>query len=90
MLLKPRKIAKDPAFSYNIGENCNGCQVLWDSQDGTLCTDPSAPVYKWNNTERDLPDKRSFYASQIAVLAMKVNRHLERQAESCVLRRKAA
>jgi hypothetical protein len=79
-----------PLSNNMYAENCNGCQMLWDSQDGTLCTDPSAPVYKWNNTERDLPDKRSFYASQIAVLAMKVNRQLERQAESCVLRRKAA
>jgi hypothetical protein len=31
-------------------------------------------LYKWKNTERHFPDIRSFYASQVAVLAMKVLR----------------
>ena len=79
-----------PLSNSMYAENCNGCQVLWDSREGTLCTDPNSPVYKWNNTERNLPDKRSKYASEVAVLAIISKRQLERQTKSCVLRRKAA
>jgi hypothetical protein len=75
-----------PLSNSMYAKNCTGCQLLWDSNEGTLCNDPSAPVYKWNNTERHQPDKRSFYASQVAVLAMMINRQLE----SRVLRRKDA
>lgn len=69
-------------------EDCSGCKLLWDSPKGTLCTDPSAPLYKWNNTQRVNPDERSYYASQVAVLAMWAKRYLERRVGSCVLRRK--
>lgn len=70
--------------------NCTGCQLLWSSSHGNLCTDPGAPLYNWHNTGRHQPDERSFYASQIAVLAMKLIRQLERRVERCTLRRKAA
>ncbi|MGB3210100.1 MAG: hypothetical protein WBB19_05275 [Desulforhopalus sp.] len=51
-------------------EKCKGCQTLWDSNQGSLCTDPQSPVYRWINTDRNQPDKRSFYARQVAVIAM--------------------
>lgn len=69
----------------SVGD-CNGCKSLWDSSQGTLCTDPGAPLSKWEKTERDLAETRSLYASQVAVLAMKAGRHATRR----VVRRKAA
>ena len=71
-------------------EDCSGCQLLWDSEHGTLCTDPDAPLSKWKNTEKSQPDQRSLYASQVAVLAMRLKKQLEREGGSPVLRRKAA
>jgi hypothetical protein len=50
---------------------CDGCKILWNSEMGTLCTDPSSPVNKWKVSERHYPDDRSFYASQVAVLAQR-------------------
>lgn len=65
---------------------CRGCKLLWDSNQGSLCTDPDAPMARWIKTERELPDTRSLYASQIAVLAMKAGQRSRRN----VIRRKAA
>ncbi len=63
--------ANNCPLSNNMhAEKCNGCQFLWDNHEGTLCTDRNSPVYKWMNTELSQPDKRSSYASQVAVLAM--------------------
>lgn len=52
------------------GDTCNGCGPIWQSANGTLCTDPDSPLYKWSNTSTQYPDYRSYYASQVAVLAM--------------------
>ena len=61
-----------PLSNKSKEKDCDGCKILWNSEQGTLCTDPSAPIYKWKNTERHYPDDRSFYASQTAVLAMRL------------------
>lgn len=79
-----------PLSNSKYAEKCNGCKLLWDSQEGTLCTDPSAPVYKWNNTERHQPGKRTTYASQVVILAMMTKRQLERQVKRYIVRRKVA
>jgi len=60
-----------PLANKSEEKKCDGCKELWSSDIGTLCTDPDAPLYKWKTTSRSLPDDRSFYASQTAVLAMK-------------------
>jgi hypothetical protein len=56
------------------GDDCTGCQAIWDHENGTLCTDPDSPLFKWQNTSREIPDFRSYYASQVAVLGMKAMR----------------
>ena len=52
-------------------KECTGCSVLWESESGSLCTDRDSPLYKYQATSIHYPDYRSFYASQVAVLAMK-------------------
>ncbi len=52
-------------------EDCDGCIAIWQSENGSLCTDPDAPISKWQATSRHHPDFRSYYASQVVVLAMK-------------------
>lgn len=59
-----------PLCNETEAKDCNGCKILWNSDNGTLCADPRAPVHKWNNTPIDDHD-RAFYASEVAVLAMK-------------------
>ena len=75
-----------PLSNNSKEKNCDGCKVLWDSREGTLCTDPNAPLYKWKATERQQPDDRSLYASQVAVLAMKVIRE---KSSKVILRKKS-
>jgi len=65
-----------PLSTGSKEKDCDGCKILWDSEKGTLCTDPRAPIYKWENTERHYPDTRSVYASHTAVMAMKYIRGL--------------
>jgi hypothetical protein len=60
-----------PISNESAEKDCDGCKELWPPGKGTLCTDPCAPLHKWKNTPRHSPDYRSFYASQVAVLAMK-------------------
>ena len=38
--------------------NCDGCNMLWESAKGTLCSDSRSPLYKWKNTSIELPDER--------------------------------
>ncbi|MBT8353681.1 MAG: hypothetical protein KJO60_04100 [Desulfofustis sp.] len=53
-------------------QDCSGCcETLWESKQGTLCSDPRSPLVQWANTELEYPHDRSFYASKLAVLAMK-------------------
>jgi hypothetical protein len=59
-----------PLSTSPKADECGGCQMLWQSDKGTLCTDPDAPLYKWKNTDRQQPDDRSFYAGHVADLAM--------------------
>lgn len=59
-----------PLCNQTEAKDCNGCEILWDSDRGTLCTDYRGPIYKWNNSAIDSHD-RPFYASEAAVLAMK-------------------
>lgn len=59
---------------------CDGCRPLWNFDKGSLCTDPDSPLYKWRNTDRQDPDKRTFFASQVAVLAMNVIADLENES----------
>lgn len=70
-------------------EDCNGCELLWERTQGTLCTDPRSPLHNWLNTERNQPDKRRFYASQLAVMAVNFSRQQERRIERRILRRKS-
>jgi hypothetical protein len=60
-----------PLSNMSEEKACDGCKNLWNSERGTLCTDPLAPLQKWKVTERYYPHYRSYYASQVAVLAMK-------------------
>jgi len=57
-------------LANSADDNCDGCRLLWNSENGTLCTDTDSPVYKWKNTSRHRPDDRCYYASHIAVIAM--------------------
>lgn len=68
-----------PLANSNKEGDCTGCKMLWKSERGTLCTDSDAPLYKWQTTDRQLPDDRSYYASQIAVLAMRLAHDLEQR-----------
>lgn len=78
-----------PLSNSDSVKDCSGCSMLWDSKNGTLCTDPAAPLYKWQNTEKNMPDDRSFYASQTAVLAMHLINDSESTEELCKVRRAA-
>ena len=59
-------------------KECSGCQMLWESNSGNLCTDPDSPVFQWKNTDRVWADERISYASRTAVLAMKLSYALDR------------
>jgi len=63
-----------PLSNKSKEKDCNGCKMLWESEKGSLCTDPGSPLHKWKNTKIDRPDDRSFFASQITVLAIKALR----------------
>lgn len=69
--LDTRWVNDCPLSNKSEVSKCDGCKMLWKSEQGTLCTDTSSPLYKWKHTDTDHPDDRSYYASQIAVLAMK-------------------
>ncbi len=71
-------------------EKCSGCQLLWDSTQGNLCTDSGAPLFKWKNTERHQLGKRSSYARKVAALAMKSRSRSKLRTERCSLHRKTA
>ena len=58
-----------PLSTSPNADDCGGCQILWQSDKGTLCTDPDAPLNKWIKTDRQQPDDRSFYAGHVADLA---------------------
>lgn len=60
-----------PLSNVTQGIGCNGCQIIWKSDKGTLCTDPATPLYQWLNTEKEQPENRPIYASSLAVLAIK-------------------
>lgn len=59
-----------PLSDISSEKSCEGCQIIWKSNKGTLCTDPESPLYQWINTEEKQPENRSVYASQVAVLTM--------------------
>jgi hypothetical protein len=79
-----------PLSNSELVSNCDGCRLLWPSSTGTLCTDPAAPLYKWRATAVQQPDHRSFYASQVAVLALKAVRIVEDQIKCCKARKSRA
>ncbi len=56
-------------LANKASEDCDGCIAIWHSGNGSLCTDPYSPVFKWQATSRHHPDFRSYYASRVAVLA---------------------
>lgn len=61
-----------PLSDSSENQDCSGyCESLWESKQGTLCSDPRSPLVQWANTEVKYPHDRSFYASKLAVLAMK-------------------
>ena len=72
-----------PLSNESEESDCDGCKILWSDGNGTLCSDPQAPLYKWKNTERHFPDDRSFYASKVAVLAMNVLRRHSGKVMCC-------
>lgn len=72
--------------SSNV-KDCSGCKMLWGSQNGTLCSDPSSPLVKWQTAKKELPDDRSYFASQLAVLAMHCIHELEDRGNRDGLRR---
>ncbi len=58
-------------LANNPDENsCDGCRLLWNSENGTLCTDADSPLYKWMHASRHHPDDRVYYASHVAVIGM--------------------
>ena len=61
----------DCPLANNVRDECDGCSELWQSAQGSLCADPNSPVAKYLDADRDNPDFRSHYASQVAVLAMR-------------------
>jgi hypothetical protein len=65
-----------PLSNSDVVSECNGCNLLWAGETGSLCNDPESPVNKWKITEIENPDYRSYYASQVAILAMKATRNL--------------
>ena len=79
-----------PLCNSPVASNCDGCTLLWKSHKGTLCTDLDSPLYKWRATDIQHPDDRSFYASQVAVLAMKAIRSLEDKMKCCEIRKTKA
>jgi hypothetical protein len=72
-----------PLSNSELVSNCDGCRPLWPSGSGSLCTDPNAPLYKWRATDVQQPDYRSFYARQVAVLAMKAMRDPATKTTHC-------
>ncbi len=60
-----------PLSNKKPDSDCSGCASLWTSGSGTLCEDPQSPLNKWAFTKVDYPHDRSYYASQLAVLALK-------------------
>jgi len=62
-------------LSSTSQEDCDGCQMIWKSDKGTLYTDHTAPLYQWLNTEKAQRENRAVYASSVAVLAMDVLRN---------------
>ncbi|MCP4337888.1 MAG: hypothetical protein GY799_03150 [Desulfobulbaceae bacterium] len=72
-----------PLSNSELVSNCDGCKLLWPSGRGTLCTDPNAPLFKWRATDVMQPDYRSFYASQVAVLALKAMRNPANKMANC-------
>jgi len=79
-----------PLCNSKTVSNCDGCKLLWDSSRGTLCTDLDSPLYKWRATDMQHPDDRSYYASQVAVLALKALRSLNNIRRSSEERRAKA
>ena len=47
---------------------CRNCEMLWKTEQGSLCTDQSSPLVKWRGTSLDDPDNRTWYANRIAML----------------------
>jgi hypothetical protein len=48
---------------------CQECKPLWNSADGSLCSDPASPLRQWQKTETSDPDSRSWYAGKLVDLA---------------------
>jgi hypothetical protein len=71
-----------PLSNSDIVPECDGCSVLWASEAGSLCSDPGSPMSKWKTTEIENPDFRSYYASQVAILAIKATRSLDTKVKS--------
>jgi hypothetical protein len=63
-------------LANSADEDCDGCRLLWNNENGTLCTDTDSPVYKWKHTSRHQPDDRCYYASHTAVMAMNALREM--------------
>lgn len=76
-----------PLSNNQNPEDCTGCKLLWDSSSGTLCTDPNGPLIKWEDAGKLYPDDRTFYASEVAVLAMNARYQLESKIEKCKQRK---
>lgn len=72
-----------PLSNSELVSNCDGCKPLWSSGRGSLCTDPDAPLYKWRATAVEQPDYRTYYASQVAVLALKALRNPANKTAHC-------
>lgn len=61
-----------PLSDSSPNRECSAnCKALWVSKQGTLCSDPRSPLLQWANADINYPHDRSFYASQLAVLALK-------------------
>ena len=75
-----------PLCNSALVSNCDGCQLLWPSSRGTLCTDPNAPLYKWRALSVQQPDYRSYYARKVAALASETLRNPAGKIADCQIR----
>ena len=59
-----------PLCSF-VDDQCTECLVIWDSGEGTLCSDPASPLAKWKDTDINEPHRRTWYAGELMALTEK-------------------
>ena len=67
----------DCPISDREGEACTGCDTLWSTALGNLCTDSESPLNKWRKTSIEQPDLRIHYAGNVGTLGLQALRTLK-------------